>query len=193
VLTYTLRSIIHKVVQVLFLAVGLVLTGQAILTPTLMVLMMVTGDGLAMSSATDTVRPSPTPNVWRIGPLTLAGIGLGIVDLMFCILCLATGKFVWGLDTKTLQTLTVITLVFGGQAVFYIARERRHFWSSWPGRWLLLSSAIDLSLVVTLALNGWLMAPLAPAILGGIFLAAMVLAVVLDGMKSVLFRALHIA
>ena len=199
VLTRMLRSIIHKVVQVLFLAVGLVLTGQAILTPTLMVLMMVTGGGLAMSTSTDNVRPSTTPNVWHIGPLTLAGIGLGIVNLVFCILCLATGIFVLGLDTTTLPTLptlptlTVVTLVFGDQAVFYLVRERWHFWSSWPGRWLLLSSAIDLTLVAALALNGWLMAPLAPAIIGGVFLAALVLAVVLDITKSVLFRALHIA
>ncbi|MGI4950509.1 MAG: HAD-IC family P-type ATPase [Janthinobacterium lividum] len=192
-LTYTLRSIIHKVVQVLFLAAGLLLTGQAILTPTLMVLMMVTGDLLAMSSSTDNVRPSETPNVWRIGPLTFAGIGLGIIDLVFCILCLATGTFIFHLDTATLQTLTVATLVFGGQAVFYVARERRHFWSSWPGRWLLLSSAIDLTLVATLALNGWLMAPLAPVILGGVFVAALVLAFVLDAVKGVLFQVLHIA
>lgn len=193
VMTYTLRSIIHKVVQVLFLAVGLVLTGQAILTPTLMVLMMVTGDVLAMSSSTDNVRPSSTPNVWRIGPLTLAGIGLGIVDLVFCILCLAAGKFVLGMDAETLRTLTVATLVFGSQAVFYVARERRHFWNSRPGRWLLVSSAIDLTLVSTLALRGWLMAPLAPTILGGLLVAALVLAVVLDAVKSVLFRALHIS
>src|SRR5579863_248772 len=77
ILTYTLRSIIHKVVQVLFLAVGLVITGHAILTPTLMVLMMIAGDFLAMSLTTDNVRPSPTPNSWHIGSLTLAGVGLG--------------------------------------------------------------------------------------------------------------------
>ncbi len=193
VLTYTLRSIIHKVVQVLFLTAGLMMTGQAILTPTLMVLMMVTGDVLAMSSSTDNVRPSPTPDVWRIGPLTLAGIGLGIVDLVFCVLCLATGKFVLGLDAVTLRTLTVATLVFGGQAVFYVARERRHLWSSRPGRWLLLSSVVDILIVSTLALNGWLMAPLPPTILGGVFVAAIVLALVLDGVKVVLFRALRIA
>ena len=192
VLTYTLRSIIHKVVQVLFLTVGLVLTGQAILTPSLMVLMMVTGDVLAMSSSTDNVRPSPTPSIWRIGPLTLAGIGLGIVDLGFCTLCLATGKFLLGLDTETLRPLTVATLVFSGQAVFYVARERLHFWSSRPGRWLLLSSGIDLMLVSTLALNGWLMAPLPPVILAGVFAAALLLAVVLDGMKTLLFRVLHV-
>jgi len=52
------------------------------------------GDFLAMSSSTDNVRPSPKPNTWRIRNLTIAGIILGVVDLMFCVACLATGKFV---------------------------------------------------------------------------------------------------
>jgi H+-transporting ATPase len=43
---------------------------------------------------------------------------------MFCVACLATGKFVIGLDTDTLRTLTVITLVFSGQALFYMARKK---------------------------------------------------------------------
>jgi hypothetical protein len=47
-----------------------------------------------------------------------------VVDLMFCVACLATGKFVIGLDTDTLRTLTVITLVFSGQALFYVARKK---------------------------------------------------------------------
>jgi len=193
ILTYTLRSIIHKVVQVLFLATGLVMTGQAILTPTLMVLMMVTGDVLAMSSSTDNVRPSPRPSVWRIGPLTIAGVLMGVVDLMFCVACLATGKFALGLDAATLRTLTVATLVFGSQAVFYVARERQHFWSSMPGRWLLLSSAIDLTLISALALNGTLMAPLRAGILAGVAAAAIVFALVLDTVKGLLFRRLDIA
>lgn len=45
ILTYTLNSITKKIVQVLFLGVGLIMTRQAILTPLLMVLMMVTGPG----------------------------------------------------------------------------------------------------------------------------------------------------
>ena len=193
ILTYTLRSIIHKVVQVLFLATGLVMTGQAILTPTLMVLMMVTGDVLAMSSSTDNVRPSPRPSVWRIGPLTIAGLVMGVVDLVFCIACLATAKFELGLDSATLRTVTVATLVFGGQAVFYVARERQHLWSSMPGRWLLLSSAIDLTLISALALTGTLMAPLAPGILASVAAAAIVFALVLDTVKGLLFQRLHIA
>ena len=56
ILTYTFRSIVHKVVQVLFLLAGLMISGTAVLTPLLMVLMMVAGDFFALSSATDNVR-----------------------------------------------------------------------------------------------------------------------------------------
>ena len=69
ILTYALNSVTKKTVQVLFLAVGLVMTGQAILTPMLMVIVMLTGDLLGMSLTTDNVRPSPMPNAWRIGEL----------------------------------------------------------------------------------------------------------------------------
>jgi H+-transporting ATPase len=193
ILTYTLRSIVHKVVQVLFLAAGLFMTGQAILTPILMVLMMVTGDFLAMSSSTDNVRASPTPSVWKIGPLTIAGVVMGLFDLLFCVACFASGKYLIGLDTGTLQTLAVVTLVFSGQAVFYVARERRRLWSSWPGKWLLVSSVIDLSLISTLAINGVLMKPLSIFIIACLFGAAALLALVLDTVKLILFRRLAIA
>ena len=192
ILTYTLRSIIHKVVQVLFLATGLIMTGQAILTPMLMVLMMVIGDFLAMSSSTDNVLPSPQPSVWRIGNLTVAGVILGLVDLLFCATCLAVGKFVLGFDILALRTLTVLILVFSGQAVFYVARERRHFWSSRPGRWLLLSSLVDLAIISFLALNGILMTAIPVSVLGSLFAAALVFAFILDAVKGILFRHLRI-
>jgi H+-transporting ATPase len=193
ILTYTLRSIVHKVVQVLVLMCGLVITGGAILTPLLMVMMMVAGDFLSMSSATDNVRPSPTPNVWRIGNLTIAGIVMGVFDLVFCIAILATGRFVLGLDTEALRTLTVVTLVFSGQAIFYVSRERRHLWSSPPGRWLIASSIVDITLFGTLAIQGILMTPLPAIIVASVFGAAIVLAFVLDAVKLTLFRRLAVA
>ena len=193
ILTYTLRSIVHKVVQVLFLAVGLIMTGQAILTPLLMVLMMVTGDFLAMSSSTDNVRPSPRPNVWRLGNLTMAGIIMGLFDLIFCVSCLATGKYALGLDIAALRSFTVVTLVFSGQAVFYVARERRHLWSSRPGPWLVASSIVDLTLIGILATKGILMASLPFAVLAGLFIAAIIFAMSLDVVKLFLFRRFQIA
>jgi H+-transporting ATPase len=187
ILTYTLRSITHKINQVLFLAAGLIITGHAILTPTLMVLMMVTGDFLAMSSSTDNVRPSPKPSIWHIRNLTLAGTAMGAADLLFCIACLAAGKFGLALDIAELQTLAVVTLVFSGQAVLYVARERDHLWSSVPSRWLLASSIIDAGIVAVLAAGGIFMHALPLAIIAGLFFAAFAFAFVLDTVKLAMF------
>ena len=62
-------------------------------------------------------------------------------------------------DSDALRTLTVVTLVFSGQAIFYVSRERRHLWSSRPGSWLIVSSVLDISLFSTLATQGILMTP----------------------------------
>jgi H+-transporting ATPase len=164
-----------------------------VLTPLLMVMMMVTGDFFALSSATDNVRPSSTPNVWRIGNLTIAGIVLGFCNLVFCIATLGVGRFALGLDDTTLRTLTVVTLVFSGQAIFYVSRERRRLWSSRPGTWLIGSSVLNIGLFSTLATQGIAMAPLPATIVAGVFGAALVLALCLDSVKVVLFRHLAVA
>jgi len=192
ILTYTLRSITHKILQVLFLAIGLVITGHAILTPLLMVISMITGDFLAMSSTTDNVRPSPAPNAWRIGSLTLSGIVLGLVDLAYCVGVLATGAYYLNFDINTLRTLTLVTLVCNGQALFYVVRERGRLWSSRPSAVVLACSAADLLIVPTLAVRGILMAPLPLRVVLCIFAASAALALVLDLVKVTVFRRLRL-
>jgi H+-transporting ATPase len=125
--------------------------------------------------------------------VTAACIILGLFDLLFCVACFSTGRFLLNLDTGTLQTLTVVTLVLSGQAVFYVARERQHLWDSWPGKWLIISSAVDLTLISLLAVNGVLMRPLAVAIVAGLFAAAVIFSLLLDLLKVALFRRLRIA
>jgi H+-transporting ATPase len=114
VLIYTLNSVLKKIVQVLLLAAGLVMTGHAVLTPMLMVILMITGDFLAMSLATDRVRPSANPNSWQIGRITGVGVIFGLCFLMFATAVLAIGKFELQLGTSGLQTLSVVAIVFGG-------------------------------------------------------------------------------
>jgi H+-transporting ATPase len=65
IFTYALNSVTKKVVQVMFLGVGLIMTGHAILTPMLMVIVMITGDFLGMSLTTDNVRPRPRLDIKR--------------------------------------------------------------------------------------------------------------------------------
>jgi H+-transporting ATPase len=191
--TYTLNSIIKKLVTVMLLVVGVIMTGQAILTPLLMVIVMVAGDFLAMGLTTDNVRPSPMPNAWRIGSLTVAGVVLGICLLAFCTGDLAVGKFGMHLGTGALRTLTFIVLVFGSQATIYAIRERRHLWKSRPSLVLVLSSIADIAIASTLAVVGIAMTPLPVRLVAGTLVAAVMFAFILDLIKVPVFSRLGIA
>jgi len=192
ILTYTLNSMTKKIVQVLFLGVALIMTGHAILTPMLMVIIMITGDFLGMSLTTDNVRASPKPNAWKIRSLTVAGALMGIGELVFCTGVLAYGKYVMKMDLDTLRTLAFVVIVFGNQATTYNNRERRHLWASRPSNWVLASSAVDILITTTLSAAGIAMTPL-PFLtviiaLGG----AVAFAVLFDFVKVPAFRRLAI-
>ena len=93
ILTYTLNSLSHKIGKMFFFAIGLIITGHAILTPMLMIISMLGGDLLGMSLTTDNVQPSSIPNAWRISSLTFAGVFIGFFEFVFCTSVLILGKF----------------------------------------------------------------------------------------------------
>jgi len=193
IMTYTLNSVTKKIVQVLLLGVGIVMTGHAILTPLLMIIVMMAGDFLGMSLTTDNVRPSLLPNSWRIGNLTIAGIFMGAFELIFCVGVLAFGHFHLGLGIANLQTLTFVALVCGNQATMYAVRARGRIWSSpHPSRWLVLSSVADLAIALALAGCGWLMAPLPFWLLSSVLVSAITFTFVLDLVKLSVFGRLKI-
>jgi H+-transporting ATPase len=191
-LTYTLNMLVKKIEIVLFLAVGLALTGHAILTPALMVLLFMTNDFLAMSLTTDRPGAAASPSRWRMRNVTAAGIVLGACKLGF-----STGVFAWGafqlrLGAEELRTLAFVTLVFGNQALLYVLRERRHMWSSRPSSWILAASAADLALVTLLVLSGTLMEALPLPIVAAVLAAAIGFALVLDQIKLPVLSLLRI-
>jgi H+-transporting ATPase len=193
ILTYTLNSITKKIVTILFLVLGLIMTGHAILTPLLMVIIMIAGDFLAMSLTTDHVRPSPMPNAWNIGSLTIAGVILGVCLLAFCAGVLAVGKFELKLETEALRTLAFSALVFGSQAAIYAIRERRHLWNSRPSVWVVVSSIADILIACVLAIGGFAMTALPALVVAGTLFSAVVFAFVLDGVKVPVFSRLKIS
>jgi H+-transporting ATPase len=192
ILTYTLNSITKKMAQVLFLGVGLIMTGHAILTPLLMVMVMTIGDFLGMSLTTDRVRPSALPNAWKIRSLTLAGLMMGAGELLFCSGVFAFGDFYLHLSLPSLQTLAFVLIVFGNQATTYNNRERRHLWSSWPSKWVMISSAADVAAATVLAVAGIAMQSLPVALVAGSLVAAAAFALALDVLKAPVFRRLQI-
>jgi H+-transporting ATPase len=191
-LTYTLNMLVKKIEIVLFLAIGLGLTGHAVMTPVLMVLMLVTNDFLAMSLTTDRASPAPSPSRWRMRNITVAAIVLGICKLGFSTTILAFGRFRLGLGVTELQSLAFVTLVFGNQAVLYVVRERRRMWRSMPSMWLMASSVADVAIVSTLALSGTLMEPLPWRLMAAVAATAIGFTLILDQIKLPVISALKI-
>jgi H+-transporting ATPase len=146
-----------------------------------------------MSLTTDNVRPSPMPNVWRIGELTVAGVFMGVCELIFCTAVLAIAKFRLGFGIETLRTLAFVAIVFGNQATTYTNRERQRMGSSRPSLWLVGSSVVDLLIASTLATCGIAMTPLPIFVVGGTFVAAAVFAFISDSVKVPVFIRLGIA
>lgn len=191
-LTYTFNMLVKKIEIVLFLSIGLALTGHGVLTPALMVLLFLTNDFLSMSLTTDRASPAPTPSVWRMRNITAAAVVFGAYKLGFSTALLATGKFQFGFGVGELQTLALITLVFGNQALMYVLRERGRMWNSKPGNWVLASSAADIAIISAMALSGTLMEPLTWDILGAVFIAAIGFALFLDQIKLPLMKVFKI-
>jgi H+-transporting ATPase len=193
ILTYTINSVTKKIVQVLLIGAGLLVTGHAVLTPILMVLIMITGDFLGMSMTTDNVLPSPTPNVLAPNRLSLAGGFMGLCELGFCLGVLMVGRWKLGLDTGALSTLAFLAVVFGNQATTYAIRSRRLPWTApFPSRWLALSSCADILISASLAIGGTLMTHLPAETVALALLAAMVFACAVGALKVPVFSRLGI-
>ncbi len=190
--TYTLSSVIKKIVTVLFLGLGLLLTNHVVLTPMLMVLFLVTGDFLTMAITTDSVTGASRPNVWRVGQLTATAVILGVIFLIYALLMLAIGYRVFHLGIGEIRTFSFVAIVVGTQATLYAIRERRAFFRSPPGKWLLIASAMDLLIAGTLSHEGILMAPLSFLPLGMVLGGGLLYLLILDAVKRYVFQMFDI-
>lgn len=189
-ITYTLNKIIKTLEIALFLSVGLMLTGVFVVTPLLIVLLLFTNDFVTMSIATDHVSFSRKPDRWHIRTLMIAGGAMAA-----CILTLSFSLFfaarAWlGFSLPQLQTLMFLMLVFSGQGMVYLVRERRHFWQSMPSRWLLFASLLDIVAVTALAAEGILMAAVPLQFVVGLLLLILVYLILMDFAKIRIFRRL---
>ncbi len=191
-LTYTLNKIIKTIEIALLLSVGVMLTGSFVITPLLIVVLLFTNDFVTMSIATDTVSYSQQPDRWRIRSLILIGLTLGILVLIFSFGTLLAGRDWLHLPLPQLQTLVFITLVFTGQGMVYLVRQRGHFWNSRPSKWLLLSSVADIAVVSLLATRGILMEAIRPQLVFTILIACVCYLAVTDLVKISLLRRLPV-
>lgn len=187
-LTYSLNRIIKTVQVAVLLSFGVILTREFIITPLLVVLLLFANDFVTMSLATDRVSFSKLPDHWDIRKLSLFGYLFGTLALIPFIPILFIGQQVLHLPLQKIQTLVFVTLVFTGQAVVYLVRERKHFWHSKPSTWLLGSTLFDVTAISCMAIFGILMAPIPYSLVLEVLAALVLYFFCLDFLKAQIFR-----
>jgi len=186
-LTYTLNKTLKTLEIVVFLTLGLMLTGNFVISSTLIVLLLFTNDFVTMTIATDRVQPAAKPQHWQVRRLMAAATLFGILSLLFTFSVYWWIRTTQGLDAPQMQTVVFLLLVFTNQACIYVLRTDGRLWSFAPGRWMLLASTGDIVLVSLLATLGWLMAALPAPLVAGLIAASALFAVLLDQAKRVIF------
>jgi len=186
-LTYTLNKTLKTVEVVVFLTLGLWLTGSFVMSATLIVLLLFTNDFVTMTIATDRVQPAAMPQRWAVGRLMGAASVFGALSLLFSFSAYWWTRSTQGLSPAQLQTVVFLLLVFTNQACIYVLRTDGRLWSFAPARWMALASLSDIVAVSLFALLGWLMAPLPAALVVGLLIACAAFALLLDQAKRFVF------
>jgi H+-transporting ATPase len=160
-----LTWVINKVTKVVQF-VGLLVIGffwlQGPLVSVLgMVLVVFANDFVTMSVATDNVKHTSSPNLWNVKNITLASLVLGLLLVAGGVVAVWIGIGYFALEWGALQSFVMLMLVFTSQFRLYIVRERRHCWSSRPGRELLVASVATVVGFVLLGVYGILVPRLA--------------------------------
>jgi H+-transporting ATPase len=119
-----------------------------------MSLLVFANDFVTMSLATDNVQDTPNPNRWNVRVITLAALVPGMLLVAEGMIVIISGKTYFHLDWERLRTLVMLNLIFNSQFRVLIVRERRHFWSSMPGRELLILSAATIFCFILMGVYG---------------------------------------
>jgi H+-transporting ATPase len=187
-LTYTLNKIMKTLEIAIFMSVGVMVSGVFVITPLSIVLLLFTNDFVTMSIATDRVDFSRKPERWDVATLMMTAAPLAGMVLILSFSVFFAGRDILHLPLPQLQTLVFLMLVFTGLGNVFLVRERGHFWRSMPSRWLLVATAADLAVVMTMAQQGILMAPLDPQLIGAMLLLALAYLVLMDFVKLRIFK-----
>ncbi|MDA8241605.1 MAG: plasma-membrane proton-efflux P-type ATPase [Nitrospiraceae bacterium] len=116
-----------------------------------MSLLVFANDFVTMSLSTDRVTYTPNPNIWNVRNITLASLVPGMLFVLEDMLVLIVGRNYFNLEWEHLRTMVMLNLIFNSQLRVLIVRERRHFWSSFPSRELLL---LSIATIIGFALLG---------------------------------------
>lgn len=191
-LTYTLNKIYKTSEVALFLSLGLLIFGVFVTTPKLILLLLFANDFVTMSLAKDNVGYSRKPDKWKVRLIIFTSLLIAGAWLIYSFSVYLIARNLLFMPLKEVQTLIFLFLVFSGQATVYLVRERRRFYKSKPGTYLMLATIADIIAVSFLAYFGILMTPIPLIIIIGLFLGTFIYMVLLDIIKVPIMKKLTI-
>jgi H+-transporting ATPase len=143
-LTWVVNKV-TKVIQVIgLLTLGFFWFHDTVVSLLGMALLIFANDFVTMSLATDNVEYTTNPNKWNVRNITFASLVIGTLLVAEGAIALFIGDHYFHLEFDKLQTFIMLLLVFTSQFRVYIVRERRYFWSSRPGRELVIATVAAL-------------------------------------------------
>jgi H+-transporting ATPase len=161
-LTWVINKV-TKVIQVIgLLTVGFFWFHDMVISLLGMALLIFANDFVTMSLATDNVKYTANPNKWNVRNITFASLIIGVLLVGEGAIALLVGSHYFNLAFDQLRTFIMLTLIFTSQFRVYIVRERRYFWSSRPGRELLIATVAAIVIFALLGVYGLIVPSVTP-------------------------------
>jgi len=153
---------VSKVIQFIgLLTVGFFWLHDVVISLLGIVLLVFANDFVTMSLATDNVKHTSNPNKWNVKNVTLSSLIIGALLVVEGAVAIYIGINYFNLTFEKLRTFVLLVLIFTSQFRVYIVRERNRFWSSRPGKELLISTMATIVFFTLLGVYGIIIPPLA--------------------------------
>ena len=191
-LTWVINKIVKVVEVALLHVISFFWLQQGLISLLGMSLLILANDFATMSIATDSVKSTSSPNFWQTRSVTLASLLIGLLFVVADLTILGVGVYAFKLPFPQVQTLMLLTLVFNSQFRLLLVRERNHWYSSAPSRFLLTVCIVTIAAFALLGLVGDLTAALTWWQIAATLGFTMAAALLIDAVKYRVFRAMHI-
>lgn len=189
-LTWAINKITKSIQFLGLLTIGFFWFHDNIVSLSGLMLAVFANDFMTISLATDNASSTSNPNKWNVMNITIASAMLGALLVIQGLIAIYVAINYFNMDLQGIRTFMVMLLVYTSQFRVLIVRERRHFWSSIPGRDLLITVAVTLTVFTLVGLFGIVMDPVPPAALAFLFVFSALFTMLMDIPKYYAFRRL---
>ncbi len=155
ILTWVINKISRTVLKTGFVGLAFIATGHLLISALGMLVLTFMTDFVKIALATDRVRPSKTPDNWKIGSTTLVALALGVCMMFEALGLLWVGLRFTGLklESHELHTFSFLILLFMALFSILCIRERGPFWMSRPSTTLAVALFLDGAIGLSI---GWI-------------------------------------